>query len=90
MATYGGEEVADKTVALRPDVKRRLESARSYPREPFWSVINRLLDEHDSRYQGAGATPSGSAPPAPPSAKPGVLSRVFRRDPSDRVEAIPA
>ena len=49
MPTYGDgkAEWATKTVALTPEVKVRLERLRAYPREPLWSVLSRLLIEHD-------------------------------------------
>ena len=49
MAVAGRDGWATKTVVLTPEVKARLEGHRGYPREPLWSVVGRLLDEHDSR-----------------------------------------
>lgn len=37
------------TIKVNIDIKRALESLKIHPREPFWEVIKRLLDEHQAR-----------------------------------------
>lgn len=62
MATYGSDERADQTIALRAPVKKRLEAARSYPREPFWSIVSRLLDEHETLHSKPSEPPREALP----------------------------
>ncbi len=53
MSDRGGREAwATKTIVLTASVKSRLEGRRAYPGEPLWSVVERLLDEHDTRAVG--------------------------------------
>ena len=37
------------TIKVNIDIKEALEALKIHPREPFWEVIKRLLDEYESK-----------------------------------------
>ncbi len=43
------EGVGDAAILVRREDHRRLEALRDTEFEPFWSVVKRLLDEHEER-----------------------------------------
>ena len=68
MPANGRESWATRNLAVPGGVKDRLRAVEAYPKEPFWRIIKRLLDEHDSR---------APASPSQPSEKQPFFSRVF-------------
>ncbi len=50
MAPNGREEWATQNVGLPPAIKKRLEALKLIPQEPFWRVVERLLDSYDLQH----------------------------------------
>ena len=54
---------ATKTIAVTDDVKTRLAARRAYPKEPFWSIIDRLLSAQgapEDEHLGTGVRAEGA------------------------------
>ena len=45
------EMVTDTSIGISRDTKKRMESAKQYPRETFDDIINRILDIMDEKQE---------------------------------------
>ncbi len=48
--------------ALLPEDMPRIEAMKVHPREPIWSVVHRLLDEHDVMHPKPAEPPREALP----------------------------